>query len=68
MKQVQPLLHILYKEIEVINMMYGTFNPDRLCRVLEQIYSERNENVEVKVRIVSEEEAEIIKKQYDKTA
>jgi hypothetical protein len=49
-------------------MMYGKLNPDRLCRVIEQILSERDENVEVRVTLTSKEEAEEIEKQMNKTA
>lgn len=46
-------------------MMYGKVNSDRLCRVIEQIMRAREENVEVKVRLISKEEAEG-RKQQDK--
>jgi hypothetical protein len=46
--------------------MYGKFNPDIFCRVIEQIFSERNENIEVKVRLITEEEAEELTRQQDK--
>lgn len=51
-------------------MMHGTINLDRLCRVIEQILSERDENVEVKVRFITKEEYEksLITKPDDKTA
>jgi len=49
-------------------MMYGKFNPDIFCRVLEQIFSERDENTEFKVKLITEEEAEDIRKHQDKTA
>jgi hypothetical protein len=49
-------------------MMYGKFNPDVFCRVIENIFSERNENVEVKVRLISEEEAEDIRIKKVETA
>jgi len=48
--------------------MYGKLNPDIFCRVLEQIYSERDQNTEVKVRLITKEEAEEIRKRQDKTA
>jgi hypothetical protein len=48
--------------------MYGRFNPDIFCRVIEQILSERDENTTYKVRLISEEEAETIRNQKDKTA
>lgn len=48
-------------------MMHGTFNQDLFCRTLDQIFSERDDNVEVKVKLVSEEEAEAINKQKDNT-
>lgn len=46
-------------------MMFGKLNQDRLCRVIEQILNERDENVEVKVRLISEEEAEVIRLQQN---
>jgi hypothetical protein len=39
-------------------MMHGVFNPDIFRRVIEQILSERDENVEVKLTIILKEEAE----------
>jgi hypothetical protein len=33
--------------------MYGKFNPDTFCRVIEKILSERDANIEVKVRVIS---------------
>jgi molybdopterin biosynthesis enzyme MoaB len=43
-------------------MMHGEINEDRLCRVIEQILSERDSNIEVKVRIIPKEDAEEIHK------
>ncbi|SHO46872.1 hypothetical protein [Anaerocolumna xylanovorans] len=48
-------------------MMYGNLNPDRFCRVIEQIMKAREENMEVKVSLISKEESER-RKQQDKTA
>ncbi len=49
-------------------MMYGKVNPDRICRVLEKILSERDPNIEVKVRLVSQSEADEIKKSLNEAA
>lgn len=48
-------------------MMHGTLNTDRLCRVIEQILSERDES-EVKVAIICKPEIIEDTKQIDKTA
>jgi hypothetical protein len=49
-------------------MMHGEFNPDIFCRVIAQILSERDENITYKVTLITEEEAEEIRKRQDKTA
>lgn len=43
-------------------MMHGTLNTDRLCKVLEQILSQRDPNIEVLVKVVSEEEGVELKR------
>jgi Ser-tRNA(Ala) deacylase AlaX len=43
-------------------MMHGKFNPDLFCKLIERILSERDENIEVKVKLITEEEAEELKK------
>lgn len=49
-------------------MMYGKFNPDLFCKIIERIFSERDDKIEVKVTLISEEEAKNIEKLLDKTA
>jgi hypothetical protein len=49
-------------------MMHGEFNPDIFCRVIEQILNERDENTVFRVTLITEEEAEDIRKRQDKTA
>jgi hypothetical protein len=50
-------------------MMHGKLNHDIFCRVLEQIFSERDENVEVKVRLIpADEDVDDTKKDINKTA
>jgi hypothetical protein len=38
-------------------MMHGEINPDIFCRVIERIMSERDPNVEVKVKLIPRSEA-----------
>ena len=49
-------------------MMYGKLNPDRLCRVIEQILNERDETIEVKVTLIKKEDAKIWKPKEEETA
>jgi hypothetical protein len=55
----QEWIHCKLKKITEENyMMHGKFNADIFCRVIEQILSERDENIEVKVSLISKEEAD----------
>jgi hypothetical protein len=38
--------------------MYGEFNKDRFCQVIEQILNERNKNIEYKVFLIDKDQKE----------
>lgn len=48
-------------------MMCGAFNPERFCRIIEQIFSERDGS-EVKVTLISKKEKDEIEERKNKTA